>query len=345
MPPSNRRLERSPQPTETPPNVTSTTLAKPFPFLELPDTVRQRFYELQLEAPRGFVRLFSKSGPLRVDGKVTPANIEINIMFTCREIYQEAMPVLYRINNFCIAPLRRRPDHLSDDIHVPQAEKWIRDMPVRGRNLINKLELWLPIPPSENNPEPPLINWDGMRDLFPGLRTLTLFFDLNDQLRRSWWAIPEPDYCEWFYQTFKDSMPHARQTFIDLRMLKPSMVEWQPLIDTISKVWDVSTGKSVFITQDIHHANKHSEQKKVIDKLLSEEFGPRASMHQGLSYWQIRQNQAINENVSMTDDDTDDEIECFDKFDAEKIVARKRKKFNSLRLGLFNFDEEEGSWW
>ena len=68
-------------------------------------------------------------------------------------------------------------------------------------------------------------------------------------------------------------------------------------------------------------------------------------MHQGLSYWQIRQNQAINENVSMTDDDTDDEIECFEKFDAEKIVARKRKKFNSLQLGLFNFDEEEGSWW
>ena len=60
MPPSTRRLERNTRPTETPQNVTSTTLTKPFPFLELPDTVRQRFYELQFQSPRGFVRLFSK---------------------------------------------------------------------------------------------------------------------------------------------------------------------------------------------------------------------------------------------------------------------------------------------
>jgi hypothetical protein len=68
-------------------------------------------------------------------------------------------------------------------------------------------------------------------------------------------------------------------------------------------------------------------------------------MHQGLSYWRIRQNQAANQNVSLTDDDTDDEIECFDKFDSAKIVARLRKKIDSLSQGSFDFEEEEGSWW
>jgi hypothetical protein len=344
MPPSTRRLKRSTNSTETSSVVTSTTLTKPFSFLELPDTVRQRFYELQLEAPRGFARLFSKSGPLR-DTKVTPAKIKVNIMFTCRQIYQEAMPVLYRVNNFCIAPLILRPDHFLDDRVVLQSEKWIHDMPSKGRNLINKLELWLPIPPPTGSWDLLCTRWQSMQDLFPGLKTLTLFFDLNQQLDRSWWAIPEPEDSEAYYQRFKKCMPQARQTFIDLRMLKPSLVEWQPLIDTINKVWDVSTGKSVYITQDIHHANKHSEQKKIVDKALAEEYGPRAAMHQGLSYWQIRQNQAINENVSLTDDDTDDEIECFDKFDADKIVTGQRKRMESLRRGTFDFENEEDSWW
>jgi hypothetical protein len=345
MPPSARRLERMRHTDQKCDPVTGITLTKPFPFLELPDTVRQRFYELQLEAPRGFVRLFSKSGPLRIDSKVVPAKIKINIMFTCRHIYQEAIPVLYRINSFCIAPLPRLPDHFSDDREMMQSEKWIHNMPVRGRNLINKLELWLPIPPPARSWDTACIHWQTMRDLFPGLKTLTFFFDLNHQLDRSWWAIPEPDDCEMYYQRFRESMPQARQTFVDLRMLKPSLVEWQTLIDTINKVWDVSTGKSVFVTQDMHHANKHSEQKKVVDKALADEFGSRASMHQGLSYWRIRQNKAANQDVSLTDDDTDDEVECFDKFDAEKIVGRLRKKIDSLSQGSFDFEEEEGSWW
>jgi hypothetical protein len=344
MPPSTRRLKRSTNSTETHSVVTSTTLTKPFPFLELPDTVRQRFYELQLEAPRGFARLFSKSGPLR-DTKVTPAKIKVNIMFTCRQIYQEAMPVLYRVNNFCIAPLILRPDHFLDDRVVLQSEKWIHDMPVKGRNLINKLELWLPIPPPAKSWDLHCTRWQSLEELFPGLRSLTLFFDLNHQLDRSWGAKPEPHDSEAYYQRFKKNMPQARQSFIDLRMLKPSLVEWQPLIDTINKVWDVSTGESVYITQDIHHANKHAEQKKVVDKALAEEYGPRAAMHQGLSYWQIRQNQAINENVSLTDDDTDDEIECFDKFDANKILTGQKQRMESLRRGTFDFEREEDSWW
>jgi hypothetical protein len=345
MPPSTRRLERMEHSNPKCDPVISTTLTKPFPFLELPDTVRQRFYELQLEAPRGFVRLFSKSGPLRVDSKVTPANIKVNIMFTCRQIYQEAIPVLYRVNNFCIAPLPLRPNHSSDDRDMLQSERLIHNMPVRGRNLINKLELWLPIPPPVRSWDTVCTHWQPMRDLFPGLKTLTFFFDLNHQLDRSWWAIPEPDDCETYYKRFRDSMPQARQTFIDPRMLKPSLVEWQPLIDTIYKMWDVSTGESVYITQDIHHANKHSEQKKVVDKALADEFGSRASMHQGLSYWRIRQNQAANQNESLTDDDTDDEVECYHKFDAEMIVGRLRKKIESLSQGSFDFEEEEGSWW
>ncbi|KAG9664876.1 hypothetical protein KCU64_g374, partial [Aureobasidium melanogenum] len=345
MPPSTRRLERTLQAPENHQHVTSTTPTKPFPFLELPDTVRQRFYELQLEAPRSFVRLFSKSGPLRANGKVTPAKVRINIMFTCRQIYEEAMPVLYRVNNFCIAPLLLRSDSTQDEGDVLQSERWIRGMPIKGRNLVNKLELWLPISPPDKSRGVYFGKWQNMRILFPGLRTLTLFFDLNNQLDRTWWAIPDPDMREAFYRRFKESMPQARQTFIDLRMLKPSLVQWQPLIDTINKVWDVSTGESVYISQDIHHANKHAEQKNILDKALHDEFGPRVASHQGLSYWQIRQNLTINENLCLTDDDTDDEFGCFDKFDVQKIVARKRKKADSLELGLFDFEEDDGSWW
>ena len=345
MPPSTRRLERTTSSTKTTSHATSITLTKPFPFLDLPDTVRQRFYELQLEAPRGFVRLFSKAGPLRPDARVTPAKVKIDILFTCRQIYLEAMPVLYRINNFCIAPLQLRADHLSHDRVVLQSEKLIRSMPVKGRNLINKLELWLPIPPPADSRDLTLSEWQDMRYLIPGLKTLTFFFDLNLQLERSWWALPDLDCCEKFYQRFKNKMPQARQTYVDLRMLRPSLIEWQPLIDTIDKLWNASIGKSVHITQDLHHANKHAEQKKLVDQRLTEEFGSRASMHQGLSYWQIRQNQAINENVSLTDDDTDDEIECFDKFDAEQIVTKKKKKVESLSQMSFDFEEEEGAWW
>lgn len=345
MPPSTRRKDRILQAAENHQDVTSTTPTKPFPFLELPDTVRQRFYELQLEAPRGFVRLFSKSGPLRANGKVTPAKVRINIMFTCRQIYEEAMPVLYRVNNFCVAPLLLRSESAHDDEDILQSEKWIRGMPTKGRNLINKLELWLPISPPDRNRGVYFGKWQDMRVLFPGLKTLTLFFDLNNQLDRTWWAIPDPDMRKAFYQRFKASMPLARQTFIDTRMLKPSVVQWQPLIDTIDKVWEVSKGESAYISQDIHHANKHAEQKSVLDKALLDEFGPRAASQQGLSYWQIRQNQTINENLCLTDDDTDDEIGCFDKFDVQKIVAKKRKKADSLEQGLFDFEEEDGSWW
>ncbi|KAK6004452.1 hypothetical protein QM012_008314 [Aureobasidium pullulans] len=345
MPPSTRRLERYQHAAEEHHDVKSTPLTKPFPFLELPDTVRQRFYELQLEAPRGFVRLFSKSGPLRANGKVTPAKVKVNIMFTCRQVYEEAMPVLYRVNNFCIAPLLLRPESAQDNGEIQQSEKWIRGMPTKGRNLINKLELWLPISPPDKSRGVYFGKWQDMKVLFPGLRTLTLFFDLNNQLDRTWWAIPDPDMREAFYQRFKASMPQARQTLVDLRMLKPSLIQWQPLLDTINKVWDVSIGESAYISQDIHHANKHAEQKSILDQALRDEFGPRAINHQGLSYWQIRQNLTINENLCLTDDDTDDEEDCFDKFDVKKIVALKRKKADSLEQGLFNFEEAEGSWW
>ncbi|CAD0114581.1 unnamed protein product [Aureobasidium uvarum] len=341
MPPSTRRLQRGTHLTENQPDTTNTTLAKPFPFLELPDTVRQRLYELHLEAPRGFVRLFSKSGPTRVQSKVTPAKVKINIMFTCRQIYQEAMPVLYRVNNFCIGPLPHAD--LLQDHDIAQCDKWIRNMPVKGRNLINKLELWLPIPPLVLLDFD--LRWRDMREIFPGLKSLTLFFDLNNQLKSSWWSLPEPEECERYYQHFKSMMPQARETFVDLRMLRPSLVEWQPLIDSINEVWDVSPGESAFITQDLHHANKHAEQKRALEKALFESFGVRAAGHRGLSYWQIRQNKAINSDSPLTDDDTDDEYECFDKFDAPKIVARLEKKLESLAHGSFDFEEEEGSWW
>ncbi|KAH0371365.1 hypothetical protein KCU65_g1903, partial [Aureobasidium melanogenum] len=346
MPPSTRRLERTSQAAEAHQHVTSTTPTKPFPFLELPDTVRQRFYELQLEAPRGFVRLFSKAAPLRANGKVTSAKVRTNIIFTCRQIYEEAMPVLYRVNNFCIAPLLLRPDSAQDEKDILQSEKWIRGMPIKGRNLINKLELWLPISPPDKSRGVYFGKWQDMRVLFPGLKTLTLFFDLNNQLDRTWWAIPDPDMHEAFYRRFKESMPEAKQTFIDLRMLKPSLVQWQPLVETINKIWDVSNGESVFISQDIHHANKYAEQKSILDKALLDEFGPTAATQQGLGYWGIRQILTINASLCFTDDDTDDEIGCFDKFDVQKIVAKKRKKADSLELGLFDFEEEDdGSWW
>lgn len=344
MPPSTRRLGRSTPSTKTTSDITSTTLTKPFPFLALPDTVRQRFYELQLEAPRGFVRLYSKSGPWRADGKVTPANIKINVMFTCRQIYQEAIPVLYRINNFCIAPLQLS-GHSPDDSEMLQSDKWIHGMPVRGRNLIKKLELRLPSPPPDKNYNLELCRWQDMKDLFPGLKTLTLFFDANINHDRSWWLLPEPDDCEKWYRYLKDRMPQAKQTFIDSRMLKPSVVQWFPLVDAINKVWNISTGESAHINQDMQHANKHAEQKKLVDEALSKEFGSQASLHHGLSYWQIRNNLAMNNFVYLTDDDTDDEIECFDKFDVERIVAQKRKKVESLRQMSFDFEEEENSWW
>lgn len=345
MPPSARRLERSTPSANTTSNAASPTLIKPFPFLELPDTVRQRFYELQLEAPRGFVRLYSKSGHMRSDAKVTPANIKINLMFTCRQIYQEAIPVLYRVNNFCIAPLQIGSIQSLFDKEMLQSDKWIHDMPVRGRNLIKKLELRLPFPPPDKNYDFELCHWQDMKVLFPGLKTLTLFFDANITHVRSWWLLPEPDACEKWFRCLKDKMPRAKQTFFDSRMLKPSSAEWYPLVETINKVWDVSTGESAHITQEFRHASKHAEQKKLVDKALSEEFGPQVAMHQGLSYWQIRQNQAANNFVFLTDDDTDDEVECFDKFDVEKIVAQKRRKVDALRQGSFDFEEEESSWW
>ncbi|KAI5203329.1 hypothetical protein E4T39_04218 [Aureobasidium subglaciale] len=350
MPPSTRRLQRKIQVPETHLNAIHSDPDKPFPFLDLPETVRQRFYELQLEAPRGFVRTFSKALPLY--RKVTPAKVKINILFTCRQIYQEAMPVLYRVNKFCIAPLSKDPDDAVTEsgdpkphTEYPLNDRWIRNMPPRGRNLIKTLEIWLPLPHT-SFPHP---RWQDMRDLFPGLKSLTLFVDIYNQLEHAAWhgiTLPPVSY-EPCFQSLKQKMPQAKQVFVDFRSfeLKPDDSALDDLTVLIQKVWNASPGKSVHISQDMHHAAKHAEQKRLVDKGLLDVFGPRAAMFQGESYWRIREHFVQNHDISLTDDDTDDEIECFDNFNAEKIVARRRRKVECIEQGSFDFEEDEGTWW
>ncbi|KAI5200817.1 hypothetical protein E4T38_06402 [Aureobasidium subglaciale] len=350
MPPSTRRLQRKTQVPETHSDAICTNTDKPFPFLDLPETVRQRFYELQLEAPRRFVRTFGKVLPLH--SRATPAKVKINILFTCRQIYQEAMPVLYRVNRFCVAPLSTSPDDaltesgdVKSHLEYPQNDRWIHNMPLRGRNLIRTLELWLPLPPT-NGKHP---NWQDMRDLFPGLRSLTLFIDIYNQLDRpSWHGIALPfEHCELYFQRMLEKTPQARQTFVDLQSLEtnPHELGLNYMTDLILKLWNASPGKSAHVSQEIHHAAKYEEQMKLVDKGLLDVFGPRALVFQGKSYWHIRRNFVMNHDTSLTDDDTDDEIECFENFDAEKIVARRRRKVESIEQGSFDFEEDEGTWW
>ena len=330
MPPSTRRLSRKSRPLEAPPNNASTVLSKPFPFLELPDPVRQRIYELQLESQRGFVRFYSKAGPQRC--KVTPAKLKLNIMLTCRQIYQEAMPVLYRVNNFCVIPITTEPEQdtwSEEDLFTLQNDKWIRCMPLKGRNLIRTLELSIPLPPKSDSH----YDYKNMRDLFPGLKSLTLFLDFAGQSYYGWWSLPEPEEYRSFYQKLKEHMPQARNVFLDARMLEAP--EWHQLIETVLQVWNATPGRSAFITQDLHHAALYDTYKKTLEKALVDRLGQRGMNYQRLSYWDIRVNQVNNREDYPTDDDTDDEIECFDKFDAEKIVTRTKKHFDNLEHGQF----------
>jgi hypothetical protein len=74
-----------------------------FPFLDLPRELRDKVYELVFPSHRGFVRFFHKQYPM--SGDIVPANIKISLLFTCHQIYDEGLPMMYKVNTFCIAPL------------------------------------------------------------------------------------------------------------------------------------------------------------------------------------------------------------------------------------------------
>jgi hypothetical protein len=347
----------------------NTTDQPPFPFLSLPETVRQRFYEIRLQAPRNFIRLFSKTCP--TGGTVKAARVKINILFTCRQIYQEAMPVLYRINTFCILPITSSPVQQAQDeqqLFTLQNDRWIYNMPIRGRNMIRSLEIQLPLPPSQITGD---FIYKEMNSLFPALHSLVLFFDPSTQ-STAWVNLPDPTAYLSFYQQLQKTTPRARQISLDQRIFDTmtskhddETLGWQPFLNHISKVCNAATdGKSNYTTQDLSHAHKFNTQIYSLRQKLHQQLGARAANWQGLLYYDIRRNK-INQQAHSRDeagnrvfqdqdydhyypddDDTDDENECFGKFDLEKVVQKKVKNIKLLEQGNYvDFEDEVSAFW
>jgi len=141
-------------------------------LLSLPVEIRSMILNHVLSCRRGFVRFFNKVDSL--NGDVRPARINVNVLLVCRQVYEEGLPILYRVNTFCIrlVLLRNAPVYMKRSSPPPNTQ-WIMAMPLAGRAAITSIELCLP----------PLllITFDRifqkLDSILPQVKQLVLFFD------------------------------------------------------------------------------------------------------------------------------------------------------------------------
>jgi hypothetical protein len=215
-----------------------------FRFLDLPAELRREVYIYLFKAPRGFVRFFRKcyihehefNEPYDLEKTgVRSTRIAINVLFSCRQVYEEALPVLYRINTFCIRPaatidfeLRRdkfretprteySPKRLQNDI-------WITNMPKIGQQATTQLEIHLPtfftkdawIFIFNKKTRAWTSPFKDMRGMFPNLKRLTLF--AHHAFGATWHGGARLSDFRDFWMLLKSCLPTAVTINLDLRM-------------------------------------------------------------------------------------------------------------------------------
>jgi len=286
-------------------------------------------YELVLPSHRGFVRFFHKTYP--GSGDIRPAKISINLLLTCRQIYNEGLPVLYKVNNFCISPLVSKPFETDGEVQQPkQNAKWLTSMPLAGRQAVRTVELRIPVPCTD---EPSLKDYDDMSTFFPNLRKLTLFLD-SAVAHGSLWDSPGLEAYRTFFTGLKALLPMATTTVYDLSFVERDDTTRPPpdIVVALKRVFGqaegkaevaegkLAKGKSMFMAQENTWHDKYERQEDAEFTLLRAKFPGRADdWAMELGYWDLRQ-EGMGDG---TDDDSDEEDRLFGSWEVNWGAQRK----------------------
>ncbi len=244
--------------------------------------------------------------------------------------------MLYKLNTFCVKSI------VVTRLPTPDLDsRWIMSMSTTYRNMITNLEIRLALPG-----EYPLYAYTNMQGLFPGLRTLILFFDRKAE--RYWrnradiLTNSETDLAKFvsFYQSLKPLLPYCEQTSLDTSvlmlkddehpLLKRKIINKQ-LITAVTETWGkpdgektiIRDGRSAFVTQELEHRKRYHDQgKAVFNHIKAEKVVARQWRNHDLEYTTTLR--SLPSHGNLTDDDTDDEIRYFDDWDLERDAAANK---------------------
>jgi hypothetical protein len=304
----------------------------PFRFLDLPRELRDKIYELVFPSDRGFVRFFNKYSPQ--EGKIRPTNMKINLLFSCRQIYTEALPILYKVNTFCISSLVSKEfelvHHRNVEVYHPnQNAKWLTTMPLAGRQAVLNLEMRIPAPHYD---APKMEHYDYMSDFFPKLQKLTLFADSNMETHE--FGRAELEKLITFYTGFKARLPIAAVTELDLSFIDGYKNE-PALVTALKKVFDIavvhpqgettepSSAESKFMLQETTWCDKWHEQDDAEYEFLRPFMGDEVDNWKDsmtLDYWGLREEGCFAPEI---DDDDAEEWRLFGSWSVEGGAANK----------------------
>ena len=302
----------------------------PFRFLDLPRELRDKIYELVFPSHRGFVRFFNKNDP--EGGEIRRANMKINLLFSCRQIYTEALPTLYKVNTFCISMLVSKTFelvlHRNVEVHHPnQNAKWLTTMPVAGRQAVLHLEMRIP---AHEYDGPQLEHYDDMSAFFPRLQKLTLFADSHLIGYRD----TSLEELITFYTGFKARLPIAAVTELDLSFVDD--YKYEPAkVTALKQVFNIAvsppedeapetTGaNSRFMLQETNWCDKWEEQDDAEYEYLRPFMGDEVDDWKNsmtLGYWGLRGEGGFGGDI---DDDDAEEWSLFGSWSVESGAAHK----------------------
>ena len=281
----------------------------PFRFLDLPRELRDKIYEQVFPSHRGFVRFFNKYAPQ--EGEIRPTNMKVNLLYSCRQIYTEALPILYKVNTFCLSPLVSKTSelghHSNVDVHEPnQNAKWLTSMPLAGRQAVSHLEMRIPTPGYDS---PKLEHYDDMSAFFPKLQKLTLFADSHLIGYRD----TSLEELITFYTGFKARLPIAAVTELDLSSVdgykhEPAQVTALKQVFNIAvalpedEATETTGAQSRFMLQETDWCDKWYEQDDAEYEYLRPLMGDEVDSWKNsmtLGYWGLRGRAALVQR-SMT---------------------------------------------
>ena len=258
--------------------------------------------------------------------------MKINLLFSCRQIYTEALPILYKVNTFCISLLVSKTFEKGDDSNVEiyhpiQNAKWLTSMPLAGRQAVLHLEMRIPAPGYDF---PEIQHYNNMSAFFPKLQRLTLFAD--SQLS----GCRDTDLEELirFYTGVKARLPIAAVTELDLSFVDGYKHE-ATVVTALKRVFNIAVsppegeatettdGKSKFMLQETNWCDKWEEQDDAEYEYLRPFMGDEVddwknSMTMG--YWGLRGEGGFGGDI---DDDDAEEWSLFGSWSVESGAARK----------------------
>lgn len=267
--------------------------------MDLPGEIRNIVYEKHLTAST-VVNLTTRSTTdfdleghdayNAVDDR--PVDVGINLLLTCRQIYNEGIDILYGENTFLISPpipaKTRRICSEDTQTSTPRAVRhhpcsWrylrestqkLRSVGQPNRNRMRHVEMELAADPSCNYHFAPMNNW------LPNLRSMVLFYFTR---RLTWWLHSLPHGTA-FQNEVARVLPAAKSIIIDNSRLAFS---YAPVTITAfesdvrqifgGKISELTTvGASRFIAEARESLSRHLEKKQQ-DKIAADKAEAEAA--------------------------------------------------------------------